>query len=894
LLQTVKASTRSAAKPPEEVEARAPRPGELIDVSASRQGSSFWEALRLPYSFSLFYFFHPVAAIVTYLMILVVLCCICCACCAGPNKHVDDRVRVMTASSRRMSAQASDFLAKMADNDDKGDTDWRESKQFLSKYKLGREIGQGAFSIVYDCEQLSSGEKFAVKMIDPVETPKETIEKEIEMLNLLAHPCIVRMTDVFYENVFVCLVLDLHIGGDLMHGSQRHWKNRGVIPLDVLQRLAGMMVRGVAWLHQYDIAHRDLKGENVLLSGQQIEDEDCRACLSDFGTAVVVKPGKSLHEVCGSPAYWAPEFYRLEYGVEVDIWALGVMFVGLVTCRQPFNNEHEVEHKEVKLPLRASKDCKAFVAEMLRKERKDRLTAKQCMAHEFLSANLAAEQGRQLRPAEEEDIPVMETRSTNLRETGANACVKQRRSLLVDRLEAAQEKRRTVGETSSPLNFKEDIDGCWASEVTEDVHGAEKKRYEWWTSAKADQAGFIKNAPGAGNRGGELQAAGRQEGCTEMQALHILRMLEEYNVNTANFGHRGAKKLSEFFKEVQNGESRLMLDATRPKNIVRVVDVVLLRLAHVDGGSITRYLINLSEKFPDGRERIELNNLPGGKKRPHENGRQTVERILSERLKLQGFGITFDFVNREYLEEDDESPNYPGVRTVYRKEIFEGLVGTKDPEKLATLGLLDSMQPLYTAQGDDRYIRTFAWRSEGGCYARGIRVMAPKQGEHVSPLVPLPVNYDEEELKALLEENHLDATAFANEKGKGSMAKLEEELQIGEAVLSRGPDGRWMRIVEVVVLKIMKQNGDILVQASSQSQGRDKGGARLPGCKRRQDENIFWAASRLMENMKINENLLKIDVPNMVMIDEQKPSEMYKNIPTIYRRRIIPAILIEE
>ena len=83
-----------------------------------------------------------------------------------------------------------------------------------------------------------------------------------------------------------------------------------------------------------------------------------------------------------------------------------------------------------------------------------------------------------------------------------------------------------------------------------------------------------------------------------------------------------------------------------------------------------------------------MNLLPGTKKLPHESGRQTVMRVLRD--KVGGFedgNISFDWTRKEYFEEDGISPSYPGVRTVYRKEIYEGRVTAADSAVLARVGL---------------------------------------------------------------------------------------------------------------------------------------------------------------------------------------------------------------
>merc|ERR1712226_1030156 len=92
--------------------------------------------------------------------------------------------------------------------------------------------------------------------------------------------------------------------------------------------------------------------------------------------------------------------------------------------------------------------------------------------------------------------------------------------------------------------------------------------------------------------------------------------------------------------------------------------------------------------------------------------------------------------------------------------------------------------------------------------AKGIKFSAAKEGYEISPLVPTPVGYDEEALEALLRSSGVDVSEKTEE-----LLKLSDELLIGDSSLMKQPDGKIMRVVEVVILKMMRKNGDVLVQA---------------------------------------------------------------------------------
>ncbi|CAK9105248.1 unnamed protein product [Durusdinium trenchii] len=99
--------------------------------------------------------------------------------------------------------------------------DWAEPE-------VGLTLGEGAFGVVSVCKRRATGEEFAVKMVDKVETTVEAIKKEAEMLEAMARQPREQLK-CFSRRCFVCIVMDKLDGGDLVEGLQRHLKERGQI-----------------------------------------------------------------------------------------------------------------------------------------------------------------------------------------------------------------------------------------------------------------------------------------------------------------------------------------------------------------------------------------------------------------------------------------------------------------------------------------------------------------------------------------------------------------------------------------------------------------------------------------------------------------------------------------
>jgi len=92
-------------------------------------------------------------------------------------------------------------------------------------------------------------------------------------------------------------------------------------------------------------------------------------------------------------------------------------------------------------------------------------------------------------------------------------------------------------------------------------------------------------------------------------------------------------------------------------------------------------------------------------------------------------------------------------------------------------------------------------------------------------------------------------------------------------------------LVDVVVLKVSRANGDVIVGS--------EGFGRLPAVKRRPDENPFWAAKRVLCSvLRISENLVTIDPNHVLFAEEEAASQAYMGLPTIYRKLVIPATVV--
>jgi len=769
-------------------------------------------------------------------------------------------------TSRAKPEAAKDVAPTNGDGHAKG-----SGGKLLDKYKLGKQVGQGAFGVVYKCKKRGGEDEFAVKMIDQVETPLVEIQREVDMLFKLAHPCIVRIHDVFYEKCFVCIVMQFYRGGDMIQGMMEHWNTKGMIPMGPVRRLIKQMWESIAFMHSRNCVHRDVKGDNFMMDIADVTAPDNRIYLNDFGTVIELKAGERLNSKCGTKNYWSPEFYKMNYGLKVDCWAVGVVTFGLYSAKFPFKNHEEVKSKKLAVSSRVDKSGADLVTSSLERCEEKRIEAKDAVRHPFIADIENFGGGAPLEPEKAQAI------QTDLKESGANAGIQERRRELVDRLKQAHgEKPVLRDDTHDNVGIRrKQIDDL--NFVVIDSDHDRSIKYSWWEAKDTEdmQKPFFKARP--------MSATSRND---DVDTRSVEKLLVDHNISLDKFGQGQAKPFNAFVQEIQSGESRLLIDATKYKHLVRVVDVVLLRIC-VTVGSETKYLIETSETYPDGRARMGTNQLPGNKKHPYENARQAAERLSKELLNMPDCGIEFDS-DVDNIEQSVESPSYPGVQTVYKKEVLTGRVTTKDKKVLDRIGVAGAG---FTMKDLHKYTRSYAWYSEKECEDKKIKLKVPKEDGKFSALVYPPIGLEEEELNDFMTQNKVDVSKW----GEGtyrSVAEFSEELVKGEATLIKRAEGQIVRVVDIVVLKIIDESARILVEVEEVGKGVSSKLHRFPAIKRRSDEHQFAAARRLITKfLHMDENTITIDNTLVRVVEELQESTSYYGIKTLYRKRFMSARL---
>ncbi|XP_077988978.1 calcium/calmodulin-dependent protein kinase type IV-like [Glandiceps talaboti] len=269
----------------------------------------------------------------------------------------------------------------------------QKDASFDDYFQLGKELGRGATSVVYRCEQKGTCKPYAVKTVRK-NVDKKIIRTEIGVLLKLKHPNVIQLREIFETPSELNLVLELVTGGELFERIVA----RGYYSERDAASCVRQICEAVSYLHDNDIVHRDLKPENLLY---QDTSQDALLKIADFGLSKIMSDNVTMQTVCGTPGYCAPEvLYGKPYGPEVDMWSVGVITYILLCGFEPFYDERGDQHMFQKI-LRAdfefmspwwddiSLNAKDLVSKLITLNPKRRLTVKQALQHPWVLGNAA-------------------------------------------------------------------------------------------------------------------------------------------------------------------------------------------------------------------------------------------------------------------------------------------------------------------------------------------------------------------------------------------------------------------------------------------------------------------------------------------------------------------------
>ena len=256
----------------------------------------------------------------------------------------------------------------------------------IGPFQMMQEIGKGKFGKVFLGIHEETKEKVSIKQIEKSKNiDLNSIYSEINIHKKLFHPYICKMYYVIENFNYIFIVTEYCSKGELFK-----------ILTDVEERfeepkackLFSQILSALEYLHNNNIAHRDIKLENMLM------DDNGDAKLIDFGLSKSFEGDIDFEDSPGSPFYSSPEVLlcRPHKGKLADIWSMGICLYTMVCADYPFYAEkiedfvRKVIKDDIKFPdnIDISPLFKDLIVKLLEKNPKNRITMEQIKKHAWM------------------------------------------------------------------------------------------------------------------------------------------------------------------------------------------------------------------------------------------------------------------------------------------------------------------------------------------------------------------------------------------------------------------------------------------------------------------------------------------------------------------------------
>ncbi|XP_067439601.1 striated muscle preferentially expressed protein kinase-like [Thunnus thynnus] len=263
----------------------------------------------------------------------------------------------------------------------------RKMRRLTDYYDIHKEIGRGAYSYVKRVTQKKGKTEFAAKFISARGKRKALALREMDLLSELDNERILYFHDAFEKKNVMVLITEL-CHEELL---ERMAKKTTVMEVEIRSSVQ-QVLEGLRYLHQKNIAHLDIKPENILMSGPG--SDQIRIC--DFGNAIKLESSEEHYCKYGTPEYVAPEIVnQTPVSTATDIWPIGVITYLCLTGVSPFAGENDrasaLNIRNYNVAFEESmfsdfcKEAKGFVIKLLVVDRL-RPSAIECLRHPWFKS----------------------------------------------------------------------------------------------------------------------------------------------------------------------------------------------------------------------------------------------------------------------------------------------------------------------------------------------------------------------------------------------------------------------------------------------------------------------------------------------------------------------------
>ena len=260
-------------------------------------------------------------------------------------------------------------------------------------------VGHGTYGKVHKGRHIKSGKVVAVKIMRVQEEEEEDLKQEIRFLQRYSdHRNIARYFGAFVKKSpsnqedELWLVMELCGSGSV---TELIKSNKASLKESWISYICKGILNGLSYLHLNKVIHRDIKGQNVLLT------DECIIKLVDFGvSAQLDKTLAKRRTFIGTPYWMAPEVISCEdnpsatYDSRSDLWSLGITAIEMAEGKPPLSNLHPMralfliprnEAPRLTNKKKWSNKFQDFVSKCLTKEFRSRKDADELLKHPFIT-----------------------------------------------------------------------------------------------------------------------------------------------------------------------------------------------------------------------------------------------------------------------------------------------------------------------------------------------------------------------------------------------------------------------------------------------------------------------------------------------------------------------------
>jgi glycogen synthase kinase 3 beta len=217
-----------------------------------------------------------------------------------------------------------------------------EKDSQVISYSADKVVGNGSFGVVFKATKVDTGEVVAIKK---VLQDKRFKNRELQIMRILSHPCVVPLKHCFYssgdkpDEQYLNLVLEF-IPDTVYKICRTYAKQKSTLSIADVKVYSFQLLRSLAYIHSLGICHRDIKPQNLL-----VNPETHQLKLCDFGSAKqLVRSEPNVSYIC-SRYYRAPEliFGATFYTTQIDTWSAGCVITEMLLGHPLFPGESGVD-----------------------------------------------------------------------------------------------------------------------------------------------------------------------------------------------------------------------------------------------------------------------------------------------------------------------------------------------------------------------------------------------------------------------------------------------------------------------------------------------------------------------------------------------------------------------